>query len=540
MPAINRDLAAYIRRFGPVLCLATVAAAQFLTADRAGNFWWFDSPSHALNGAFLYDYLKSGQIGAPLNFALRYFDQLPGITIGFYPPGFALWLIPFYALLGVHHAAAQCAVSAASFGLALGTRALARHCGLSAAPSLAAGILSISFPEILIWSRQIQPEILAYMFAVWSAVWLMRWLDNRQPRALVVSAILLISALYVKQTVVFMVVPMALTALHARGLGLLRDKTILQVCAFAAVLMVPLIGLTIALGGMNVDQVRASPGHTSAFYYLLLLPQQMGLLPFVLALCGAALLGRGMLSQRGALLCVFWAGSGLLFFSMIALKQARFSTAVLPPLAILAASPMALLPPGWLRAPFVTAATLVFAAAQLGLTPAPRYCGVGPVAARAAREAPPDSGIFLLAQRSAQFIFAVRAETQRPDLRIIRAEKLYTTYRVGADWGLHDDNAGIARISHDLAANNVSVVVIERGFWSDVGSARTLNRLVNGPGFTHLGAYPVVDTVNPNKNTVMDVYRVDDYKHQTLPDIDINLPMIGRHYHVSRGSGAGA
>lgn len=137
------------------LVLLAFSLALFATADRSGSFWWYDSPSHAFNGIFLLDFFRDGGFWHPFEWSVRYFDKYPAITLGFYPPGFAILLLPFYWLFGPSQSAAQALMASAAFMLGFGVLRLGRQCGWEFAPALAAGVVLLTFPEMLLWERQI-------------------------------------------------------------------------------------------------------------------------------------------------------------------------------------------------------------------------------------------------------------------------------------------------------------------------------------------------------------------------------------------------
>ena len=119
------------------------------------GFGGLTARSHTFNGVFLYDFFRDREFSHPFEWAVRYFDQYPAITLGFYPPGFAILLMPFYWVLGPNQAAAQALMASASFALGAGTLQLARQCGWDFATALAASVVLVTFPEMLLWERQI-------------------------------------------------------------------------------------------------------------------------------------------------------------------------------------------------------------------------------------------------------------------------------------------------------------------------------------------------------------------------------------------------
>ncbi len=83
----------------------------FAQAPHGGDFYWSDSPRHALNGVFVMDLIKTMPLDDPAGYAYRYYAQYPALTILFYPPLFYAISAPLYAVFGVSQATALLAVA---------------------------------------------------------------------------------------------------------------------------------------------------------------------------------------------------------------------------------------------------------------------------------------------------------------------------------------------------------------------------------------------------------------------------------------------
>ena len=267
---------AQIQNAASIAVLLAFALALYATSDRSGGFWWFDSASHAFNGVFLHDFFRDREFSHPFEWAVRYFDQYPAITLGFYPPGFAILLVPFYWVFGPNQAAAQALMASASFALGAGTLRLARQCGWDFATALAASVVLVTFPEMLLWERQIQPEVAAYALTIWGCCLLLDWLDCGSSKTLYWAVVLLVGALYVKQTVVFILPVLTLLLIVRSGSRIFWRREVLWAAGIALILLLPLAAITVAFGGMNVEQATAVPRSNGALYYLWALPHQIG------------------------------------------------------------------------------------------------------------------------------------------------------------------------------------------------------------------------------------------------------------------------
>src|SRR5262249_23093030 len=166
---------------------------------KAMDFWWPDSPAHALNGALIHDFVAAHAFTSPFQFAVNYYLRYPALTISFYPPLFPGAEAVVSAVLGGTHFAAQLTVNLFTALLAVYLFRLARFC----LPSLGAAgtvLLALGTPAIALWSRQVMLEIPAYSLLVASAYYLVRYLRAETPRDLYSAIGFFCAAVYTKQT----------------------------------------------------------------------------------------------------------------------------------------------------------------------------------------------------------------------------------------------------------------------------------------------------------------------------------------------------
>ena len=505
----------------------------YTTSDRSGGFWWFDSASHAFNGVFLYDFFRNRGFWHPIEWALRYFDQYPAITLGFYPPGFAILLVPFYWAFGPNQAAAQALMASASFALGVGTLRLARQCGWDFATALAAGVVLVTFPEMLLWERQIQPEVAAYALTIWGCCLLLDWLDRGGDKTLYGAIVLLVGALYVKQTIIFIFPVLALLLIVRGGVHIFWRRELLWAAGISLILILPLTAMTIAFGSMNVEQAKAVPRPTGALYYLWVLPYQTGWPALLSSLIGAVMLARRCLGPAGTRILIFgWIAVGLFFFSLIALKSPRFSTAVLPPIALLATWPFMRITSQGIGSLYIVGAACVLGFINLYNTPTPVVFGFGEAAATVAHVAPPNSSVLLLVHRSANFVFDLANYQKRPDLRVVRAERLLTYYRINREFGVHEYNFDWPTILELLDQNNVSTLVIQRGFWNDIPTIDRLLRGITKEPFEQIASIPLTIKSRNEPPGTLDIYVRHGYTSWPRPDITVDVPIIGLHVTI--------
>src|SRR5690606_28534716 len=90
------------------------------------DFWWPDSPRHAMGGALVHDYLSQAPLSNPLAFAKAYYIRYPAFSLGLYPPGFYLIEGGVFALTGVSSQSALAVVGLLYFVAAASLYFLAR------------------------------------------------------------------------------------------------------------------------------------------------------------------------------------------------------------------------------------------------------------------------------------------------------------------------------------------------------------------------------------------------------------------------------
>jgi hypothetical protein len=106
-----------------------------------------DEPAHAVTALMLRDYLAEGLWAGehPLRFAAAYYERLPKVALGHYPPGFyalaGLWLLPLPSPGWLMVLMAMLVASLASITTVLGL-----HCGLGRKLAGAAGLGFILLP----------------------------------------------------------------------------------------------------------------------------------------------------------------------------------------------------------------------------------------------------------------------------------------------------------------------------------------------------------------------------------------------------------
>ncbi|HUZ72435.1 MAG TPA: glycosyltransferase family 39 protein [Stellaceae bacterium] len=516
--------------------LALASVVLFLTAPRAGDFIWSESPRNALDGAFVLDLLRAMPLHDPFGWASAYYLKYPSLTILFYPPLLHAALAVFFAVFGVSHAAAMACITVFAFSLAAGTYVLSRRIATPLA-ALAGALLLMAAPELIRWGQQVMLEVPMMALATWSAVFTARYGDSRRATDLAKAAFFIVAAMYTKQTAATIAVGLALGLLVSCGPELLTRRHVWIITAIIAVSLIPLALMTLRFGAFDVVSVvhRADinvPNRLSwagITWYARRAFQMFGFVVVALASLTAVNWAArpatrpnrvDILTLSGWLLVTYVA------LTFIDLKETRHALPLLVPVAVLASAAIDLVfPPGAWRFTSPVFASCIFGWV-LWDHPTVGVTGYAQAAALIGRVAPPDARVLFSGNRDGAFVFDIRALPERHDIAVVRADKLFLNVRVMPGLGLHPKKMDSAEISHLLNRIGISYVVAVPNQWSQAPIMAEFNALLNSPQFRLVERIPVT---GPSAERALMVYRNTGTLSEPPEPLSANLPVVGLH-----------
>ncbi len=490
-----------------VLAVFVAAAlALFATAPTALDFWWSDAPRHALDGAFIRDLVAAMPIHDPGGWAQAYYAKYPALTILFYPPAFYVMEAVFYALFGVSHAVAQLSVLPYIILLGVSATAIARR-SLPLGTAIGIGVLAVGSPISALWGRQVMLDVPAYALLMASVWCLLRHARSHQTMDLLLASLAFIAAVYTKQTAIFILPTLLVGFLRGRGLAALGERRVLLTGALAVIAAIPLIYLTVKFGAVNVQSVAGRPGDLPRFsagawlFYAEQMPSQLGWPPLVLGAGGLlAVMFRPRLAGPlwGRTLLLVWFIGGYVFFSLIAVREPRHDMMALFPLLLGVGFAFHLLLPSVPAQIGVGVVALMTLVNSLLLQPVPVVTGYAEVANIVAREAPPGAVVLFSGYRDGNFIYAMRTHTERPDISILRSDKLLLTVSIERERGVAQADLDEDAIAKLLRDQHVAYVVEQVGFWSDLREMARLEDVLNSPEYKVVGEIPITGALSTN------------------------------------------
>jgi 4-amino-4-deoxy-L-arabinose transferase-like glycosyltransferase len=515
--------------------LAIAVGLIFATAPAEG-FWWNDAPRHAMDGVFYFDFFRDLPLQNPKEYAIQYYLQYPALTILFYPPFFPLVEAMFYWLFGVSEWTAQLTVAVFYFAGAVAAYLLALR-WTSRSHALATSILFVSSHAIAFWGRQVMLDVPAFAMLLWSAWFLLHYLDTRRPSTLYFFSIVFCLSVYTKLNVVFMVPVFAGVVLHARGIAALKDKHVWLSALLIAVIMAPWIAVTLKFGHVNVGAVAGGqspleiPRSSIAgwTFYLKFIPVQLGwIVPGVAFLFIANLVFRvrDEMKKVDTVLLLAWFVWGYIFFSLIPLKEERHDIFILFPLIAFAMKFLAQELPrqlalacAWLLAVGTFAYTTMF-------DKVPYIAGVREAAHYVAQNAPPNSIVMFSGTRNGSFVFYTRAESNRTDLYVIRVDKLLVNMTVMKEIGFRERAVKAEQIVAMFREYGVAYIVNDVNFYNDIVVMKEFQRALAISGFAIERRIPVYGNVRSDEHELV-IYRNPDPPAKGARNLVYDIGILG-------------
>jgi hypothetical protein len=507
------------------LALAPIAALvlfYFLTSPTGGNFWWYDSSRHAMNGVFLRDLLVEGGLLHPIRFATEYYQQYPAVNIGFYPPFFYISSVPMLLLFGASHAVSQSVVALYAFGLGALTWLISRR-AMDALSATVTALAVLALAPVALWSRQVQLDVPAVAVYLLTAYALIRHLESGHQGWLFGAAVALGVGMLTRAQGVFMV-PVVLFFLFGQRYAQ-RPPFARRALAtvLAGLIALPAVAMVAYFQKINQAQATAMPGMPQLWslenwtWYAEKLPEQVGWPALALMITG--LLATAWQGWKGRLPVALkvLAACGIcawILFTMVSNKDPRFNLPGVLFLFVLAANGLYLRAPRAARVLLpVLAGWLLFQLSMSG--PIPEVNGFTEAVAATQAITPKKANVLISAHRDGSFIYDMRTQGQRRDIGVRRADKLFVEMHIMRSLGIRDRQLDQGAILAMLDLAKVTTVVVQPGYLGDLPSMQNFQALLDQGKY-----YDKVQTVVMGGNTDRDEKVLVIYKRKAALALD--------------------
>lgn len=317
--------------------VAVVVAVAFVAALHASNDGlWFqgDAPRHAVNGLFVWDWLRSlpsSSVWSPIAYAIRYYARYPVIAPATYPPLFYLLEGAAFQILGPSGELAKALILAFTAVTAVYTMGWARR-WIGPAWGWAGAFVPL-LPGVVMWSNVVMLNVPAMALSVACLYHVRRWLESREPRQLAFAVAFLIAGLltYYQTAVIALVCAIWLVLLDPRSRLGWRQLSILGAGALLA-----LVPLLFAIYIAPVQLTRHLPSVERLMrldtwtFYPALLPQVTGFVALTLGAIGLAAGWSDPRWRHEAAFLTTWIAAILLSFTLLPARDVRYILTVAP------------------------------------------------------------------------------------------------------------------------------------------------------------------------------------------------------------------
>jgi hypothetical protein len=536
------ELRERLERFVIAAVILGASIALTATAPVNGDFWWSDSPRHALNGAFIKDFVSAMPWHDPKAWAINYYLQYPSLTILVYPPLFNVVEAAAYSLFGVSHVVAQATVGLFTLLLATASYNIARL-SFPIWSALGASLLVIGGPEAAFWARQVMLDIPAYATLVTGIFFFLGYLRAEKPAYLYLSVFATLAAVYIKINAVFIVPVLGIVLLAVEGRKAFdRHHAVAGIVGLLG--LVPIVLLTAAFGEANVQSVAGRPSDlhlvsvVAWLFYAEAMPQYLGYCALTLGVGGlilVALRRTRPLEPWLAGLLVGWLIFGYIFFSAIGVREPRHGLMISFPLVLFALLVLHRFLPT--RFAQVAAAALGIGTFLYGLVfcSPPVVQGYRAVADYVAEHAPRDAVVMFSGYRDGNFVFDLRTHEERRDISTIRADKLLLRIAVERERGVAQANLSEQQIATFLRNFGVSLIIAQPGFWEDLREMARFSAVLHGPEFERVAQFDITGTVARTDRSI-EIYKPTYKVEKTQRALQLEMPIIGDSFRGTVGS----
>lgn len=414
--------------------------------NNSGLWYQGDSPTHALNGIFWWDFLRHLPVN-PIHFALSYYARYPAISPISYPPVFYLAEASCYHLFKTSPFVAKGLVLAfALFGCFYLMAWLRRWIG----PVGGWGAtLFLVQPAMIIWSNAVMLNVPCTVLGIAALYHWRRWLENPTSRQIYWSAAYALLATLTYLPTIVVVVIMAGWAVAEKRFIIWRMRRLWGVAAAALAGLLPWILLT-SRWGSGYRQVALYQGEhpywnlTSWIYYMKLIPGMLTIPVIILSLISLLLAIFIKTWCRETGLVLIWFGACYVWFSIFSVKEIRYVLLLIPPTIISCTVGVVEVVQRFPRLSSSYSPRLIVACLLLLVTlnlraahrvPVPHVSGFQEVVSYL-RQADPNSRVFYDGYYNGLFTYYYRIQDQHFTGGVVRADKLLYSGKISVKFGL--------------------------------------------------------------------------------------------------------
>jgi len=497
-----------------------------------------DMPRYLMNGVYFYDLIRDLPLTDPIGYTERYFARYPALSLGHHPLLVGWAEVPFFAVFGVSVFAGRVMIVVFTIVGLLAWFQTVRQI-YDPEVALFAALLLATTPYVVGFSRVVLSEIPTLALVLVTIYFFHRYCENLRRRDAYLFAIAAALSCYAKQLAALILPICFIYFVLQHGVRpLFRRDCLLAGCLFA-VLIVPLVPITLTLSKANVAWVSRAPvsyrvSATNLGYYWETLWRHHVTTP-LLALSAISLVGALLRRDRRVLFFALWVVGFYLEVTYGGARDPRFLIYWIPAFCLFAASALALVhsPPAKAVAAAVLTAVVVdqFATAYRAQ---PAYASGYEAAAQYVLEHRRGESVLYSARiDSGYFVFFVRKHNPERNLVVVRADKTLVT---SALTRITTENLTSREEIYDLLRDlGVGFVVIEDSFYEST-TLELLRQELTSDNFELHTRIPIRSSSTDLDGVDLAIYEFKGYTPARLDKpLQMRIPLIGSEVVVRFG-----
>jgi len=327
---------------GLVWLVVLLASSRGIT-DEAVVSLQGDMPRYLMNGVYVHDLIKDHPFADVLPYTYRYYARYPVLSLGHHPLLLGVAEVPFYWFCGISVVSGKLTILFFMLVAATAWFLLIRSMYDEVVAFCSAALL-VTTPYVVGLSRVVMSEIPTLALILVTAYFFWRYCESDRLRHALACAIAAVLSAYSKQLALFMFPVFFVYLLVTKGVRRLWAREVLIAGAVMAVLLAPLVPLTLKFSQANVAFVASKGvafrlGSENAEYVLSYLWREHLTYP-VLLLSALGMVVAAVRRDRRALLFILWIVGFYVQITYSGVPYSRFSFYWIPAFCLFAALPL--------------------------------------------------------------------------------------------------------------------------------------------------------------------------------------------------------
>jgi hypothetical protein len=498
-----------------------------------------------MDGVFILDFVKALPLLRIYQFTARYYAQYPAINIGYHPPFFALIEALFNAVGGINVRSSRLALIPFVLVGMTAWFALVRRI-FDTTTAFWATLLFATTPFIVQWGWYTMSDLPMLFLTMLLGYLFYRSTESSKPAYLYGSALVLVCAIWTKQTAIFLFIWLALyLVLRGRLVRYLANWHLWVALALVLVALSPIALMTAWLGDFNLAQSIGTGGvhghlerlrWRNLIWYPWYLAAVQTTAPFLVLSAGGLALA---LRKRDGKLLYFalLIASTFAFFTYVLAKEPRYTMAWIPAFAVFAALPVWYLKPSpdWRRVYMLLLAGVVAYQVVQIYRIEPWYARGYDQAAQYVVDHHESNMVFFDGGNNGNFTYFIRALDRNRSIFVLRGDKLLTSSALGKDQRLEVHAHSRQDIADILDKYGVTDIVVEGTEVSEVEIHHEFRRFLDSGPFLLVKTIPIDSNIAGLRGNTLKIYRYLDAKPATADRLELRLPLVGVTISVPLG-----